>query len=340
MPLNNNVMEALDHFLFRHLHPHIFIGTASDRYAGWFGQIYSRERYGSRIIQRPKILGRKTFKEEVLPLDSLEEYFEHFPILEIDYTFYGPLLDSQGKPTQQFSLLKKSRDYLKNKDFLFLKVPQIITARKIRKGPACAGNPAYLNSRLFIEQFYQPAVDLLGSRIKGFIFEQEYHRQSDRIPVPELAASLHEFFTALPRDKRYHLELRTESYLQKPLFNVLEKFGVGQVLSHWTWLPTLEKQFKRAGSRFLNGGGEAVIRLMTPRSLRYEEAYEKAFPFDKLIDGMLQPDMIRDTVGLMQAALARGTRLNIIVNNRSGGNAPLVARQIAGEFSKSVLKPV
>jgi len=326
-------------FIFHHLHPDIFIGTASDRYAGWFGQIYSRERYGSRTIRRPKILGQKTFQEEVLPLDSLEEYFEHFPILEIDYTFYGTLLDNQGTPTRQFSLLKKTGNYLKNREALFLKVPQSVTAWKIRRGPACLGNAAYLNSCMFTEQFYKPAVDLLGSRIKGFIFEQEYHRQSDRIPVSDLSASLDEFFAALPRDKRYHLELRTESYLQKPIFVVLEKFGVGQVLSHWTWLPSLEKQFKRAGRRFLNGGGEAVIRLMTPRSLRYEEAYEKAFPFDKLIDGLLQPEMIRDTVQLMQTAVAQGTRLNIIVNNRSGGNAPLVARRIAEEYSKSDLIP-
>jgi hypothetical protein len=29
-------------FHFRNLHPQVFIGTASDRYAGWIGQIYSR----------------------------------------------------------------------------------------------------------------------------------------------------------------------------------------------------------------------------------------------------------------------------------------------------------
>ena len=31
-------------FRFRHLHPNILIGTASDRYAGWIGQIYSKKR--------------------------------------------------------------------------------------------------------------------------------------------------------------------------------------------------------------------------------------------------------------------------------------------------------
>lgn len=325
--------EELTPFLFRSLHPNLSLGTASDRYAGWIGQIYSPEKYGQRITQRSKVLKQKIFKEEVLPVDSLEEYFEHFSVLEIDYTFYRLLLDGQGKPTPIFFLLKSYGSYLKEADFLFLKVPQVITARKIHKGSAFAANESYLNPQLFTEQFYKPALHLLGSKIKGFIFEQEYHRQSERLPELEMASSLDHFFEAIPRDDRYHLELRTESYLKEPVFEILKHHGVGQVLSHWTWLPPLEKQFKKAGERFFNSGCQSVIRLMTPIGLRYEEAYEKAFPFDKLVEGMVQPQMIGDTVRLMRTAIDQAVHLNIIINNRSGGNAPLVARQIVDRFS-------
>jgi hypothetical protein len=41
-----------DKFHFRNLHPQVLIGTASDRYAGWIGQIYSQDRYTGRISQR------------------------------------------------------------------------------------------------------------------------------------------------------------------------------------------------------------------------------------------------------------------------------------------------
>ena len=34
-----------NNFLFRDIHPYVRIGTASDRYAGWIGQIYSEGRY-------------------------------------------------------------------------------------------------------------------------------------------------------------------------------------------------------------------------------------------------------------------------------------------------------
>ena len=40
---------GLKSFHFRNLHPQIFIGTASDRYAGWIGQIYSADKYEGRI---------------------------------------------------------------------------------------------------------------------------------------------------------------------------------------------------------------------------------------------------------------------------------------------------
>ena len=326
-------MEEFNHFFFRGLHPNISLGTASDRYAGWIGQIYSREKYDKRISRRSKVMKGKTFSEEILPVDSLEEYFEHFSVLEIDYTFYRLLLDDKGQPTQNYILLKKYGSFLREKDFLFLKVPQVITAKKIHVGPHFAANKTYLNPEVFTEQFYRPAVELLGSNLRGLLFEQEYQRKEEQLSVAEMASSLDQFFTAIPPDVRYQLELRTESYLQDPVFKVLNKHGVGQVLSHWTWLPPLKKQFKKSGERFFNSGHQAVIRLMTPLDLRYEDAYVKAFPFNKLIEGMLQPRMIEDTIELMHTAIERDIQLNLIINNRSGGNAPLIARQIAEQFS-------
>ncbi len=52
-----------------------------------------------------------------------------------------------------------------------------------------------------------------------------------------MTASLDKFFQAIPQDNRYHLELRTDLYLREPVFEVLEKHGIGQALSHWTRLP-------------------------------------------------------------------------------------------------------
>jgi hypothetical protein len=85
-------------FRFRDLEAKVLIGTASDRYAGWIGQIYSGRRYEKGISRQGHKVGDQTFHEETLPAESVTEYFEHFPLLEIDYTFHRPLLEALETP--------------------------------------------------------------------------------------------------------------------------------------------------------------------------------------------------------------------------------------------------
>ncbi len=280
----------------------------------------------------PTKSGAKSFRETVLPVDSLREYFDHFRVLEIDYTFYQPLLDARGTPTQSFRVLKSYRECLAHDDAVILKVPQFVFAQKIRHADGYAANESYLDPEAFTHQFYRPATELLGMHLAGFIFEQEYQRKADRPPAAELALALTRFFGKIPRDLRYHVELRTESYLTQPVLRVFDEFGIGQVLSHWTWLPPLVKQFAKAGGRFFNAGREGIIRLMTPLGTRYEDAYARAFPFTTLVEGMLQPAMIEDTAALMAGAIEQQVRINVIINNRAGGNAPRIAQLIADRF--------
>ena len=134
LSMTDTSLLDLDTFRFRDLDPKIYLGTASDRYAGWLGQIYTKERYQGRITRRNHTVGGKSFTEEVLPVGSVEEYFEHFSVLEIDHTFYRPLLETEGKPTQNYHVLRKYRQYMSKNDHLILKVPQMITAQKLRRG--------------------------------------------------------------------------------------------------------------------------------------------------------------------------------------------------------------
>lgn len=316
-------------FRFRHLPGGVCLGTASDRYAGWIGQIYSPERWAGRITRRSKSVGGARFVEEVLPVESVAEYFQHFDVLELDFTFYSPLLSAAGEPTRTLHVLRTYRRYLSPADRVFLKVPQAVCARKIRRKGTFETNPAYLDPGTFRLQFYEPAREALGPCLAGFIFEQEYHRREERRPAEIQAEELARFFEAVPTDKRYHMELRTEAYLKPPVFQVWERFGIGQVLSHWTWLPSLWRQHVLGGKIFRSAARDLLVRLMTPRGMRYEQAYARAHPFTRLVEGMMAPGMIPDTLRLVRAALAAGTRPHVIINNRAGGNAPLIARMIA-----------
>lgn len=326
----------LEYYFFRDLHPKIFMGTASDRYAGWIGQIYSPERYRGRIQKRVKRIGQNTVVEEVLPVESVEEYFQHFGVLEVDFTFYGPLLDEKGRPTSNYRLLEMYKAHLKAEDRLILKAPQVVTAQRLKREARFEKNPRYLDPLIFTLGFYEPATSLLGNSLAAIVLEQEYQPKGERVSPDQMAADLERFFSRIPQDQRYHLELRTSEYLAEPVFQVMEAHNVGQVLSHWTWLPPLLRQMKGSRGRFLKTGKVWVIRLMTPLGMRYEEAYLKAHPFDHIVDGMLQPSMIEETARVMKAIVEAGGYAYVIVNNRSGGNAPQIAKMVARQFLASI----
>jgi uncharacterized protein YecE (DUF72 family) len=216
-------------------------------------------------------------------------------------------------------------------------VPQLICARRIRQGGKFVENEAYLNPEIFTNQFYKPAVEILGPHLRGFIFEQEYQPKKERVEAEEMAKSLDTFFKAIPKDKRYHIEFRTEAYLSDAVFAILEKHGVGLVYSHWTWLPPLSKQLSKTKGRFFNSGGDSITRLMTPMRMSYEDSYAKAFPFDKMVDGMMNPEMIDDTVEIIKEGIKRRKKMVLIINNRAGGNGPVIAQEIAKRLQEAKL---
>jgi hypothetical protein len=119
---------------FRGLHHKILLGTASDRCAGWIGRIYTKERYEGHIGRRTNTVGGKSFAEETLPVESVQEYFKHFSVLVIDFTFYSPLIGKDGKPTQSYQVLRRYRQVMKEGDRVVLKIPQLISAQKIHRG--------------------------------------------------------------------------------------------------------------------------------------------------------------------------------------------------------------
>jgi hypothetical protein len=56
--------------------------------------------------------------------------------------------------------------------------------------------------------------------------------------------------------------------------------------------------------------------------MSYEESYRKAFLFNKMVSGMLDPEMIEDTAKIVNEAVNDKFQVNLIINNRAGGNAP------------------
>ena len=68
--------------------------------------------------------------------------------------------------------------------------------------------------------------------------------------------------------------------------------------------------------------------------MSYEESCVTAFPFDKMIPGMLDAEMIEDTAKILNEVIKDKVQVNLIINNRAGGNAPLIAEKIATRLHK------
>jgi hypothetical protein len=51
-----------------------------------------------------------------------------------------------------------------------------------------------------------------------------------------------------------------------------------------------------------------------------------------MVSGMLDPEMIEDTVKIVNEAIKDKIQVNLIINNRAGGNAPPIAQKIADRF--------
>jgi len=323
---------AADQYDFRGVHPHVRFGTASDRYAGWLGQIYPKDTYADRVSSRSRTLGGQTFQERRVPIASVRDYFEHFEVLELDFTFYRPLHEN-GEPSPTSFVLSNYLDPAPDDAPFLLKAPQKYFARTLRRGGEYVDNPNFLDAEAYVDTFHDPAVDLLGDQLDGILFQQEYQRVADS-PSPEANVNqLDDFFSALPDNVQFHVELRSSHLLRDPYFDWLEARGLGHVFSHWTWLPPIREQWARCGERFTAANDQAVTRLLTPRDTKYAEAYALAHPFDEPVPELSETDqahdMVLDATALTYRAEDQNVLLNVIANNRAWGNAPELVRTVS-----------
>ena len=333
---------AVDAYDFRGLHSHVRFGTASDRYGGWIGQIYPPERYADRVSTRSRKMGGQTFTERRVPIESVRDYFEHFEVLEIDFTFYRPLLEEDDEPGSNYFVLSNYADHAPENASFLLKAPQKFFARSLRRDGQFVDNPSFLDASSYVETFHEPALDILGDRLDGLIFQQEYQRVGDSPSPEENVEQFDDFFEALPPAPQPHIELRSEHLLRGPYFDWLNARGIGHVFSHWTWLPPIRRQWAMTGERLTAENSQVVTRLLTPRDMKYAEAYATAHPFEEPVAELSETeqahDMVLDTTALAFRAEAQNGLLNVIANNRAWGNAPDLNRTIAHRILDEVEK--
>jgi uncharacterized protein YecE (DUF72 family) len=251
----------------------------------------------------------------------LEEYsaFPLFRTVGIDSSFYAP-------PSEE--VLRSYAERLPPGFPCVSKVWNQVTVQTFTKAqePARAGkvNPDFLNPEVFLEAVYEPYQRHFADHMGPFVFEFQAIGRGSGIGPSEFADRLDRFFSALPREGPYAVEVRNEEFLTPMYFAVLREHGVAHVFSSWTRMPGLGDQLDLPGSV---SGPFIVARALLRPGRTYDEAVDAFAPYDRIQDP--NPELRRDLLRLIDTAVKTRIPAYLLVNNRAEGSSPLTVAEVA-----------
>jgi uncharacterized protein YecE (DUF72 family) len=282
----------------------IRFGTSTWNYPGWRGLVYHQD-YG------PKGAAARMLREYAA--------FPLFRTVGIDSSYYGP-------PTE--SVLRSYAEHLPPGFPVISKVWSQLTVHTFTKAqdPDRAGksNPDFLNPDIFVEEIYQPYRRHFASNTGPFVFEFQTIAKFSGMDPQSFAGRLDEFFSSLPRDAEYAVEIRNEEFLTPMYFAVLREHGVAHVFNSWTRMPPIGHQMDLPGSIT---GPFIIARALLRPGRTYDEAVDAFAPYDRIREP--NPRLRRDLVRLVEAARETRIPAYLLVNNRAEGSAPLTIAAIA-----------
>ena len=290
--------------LSRRIPPNVRFGTSTWNYPGWRGLVYHTD-YG------PKGAAAR----------MLEEYaaFPLFKTVGVDSSYYAP-------PTEE--VLRSYAEHLPRGFPCVSKVWSQLTVHRFTKAQdaARAGkvNPDFLNAELFMEEIYQPYQRHFADNTGPLVFEFQTLAKSSGIDAEGFATRLDEFFSDLPREGQFAVEIRNDEFLTPMYFAVLREHGVAHVFNSWTRMPPIGHQLDLPGSI---SGPFIVARALLRPGRTYNEAVDVFAPYDRIREP--NPKLRRDLVRLVEAAVKTRIPAYLLVNNRAEGSAPLTIAAVA-----------
>ena len=288
------------------LSPLVRFGSSRWAYEGWHGLVYLKQ------------YSKATFTQECLG-EYCEYLYEGAPCFRTvcnDATLYQPPTPRQ---------LRKFLSQIPEDFEMCFKVWEEITIARYPRQPRYgeqAGQPNqnFLNAKLFTDRVLAPYREAkFESHMGPFLFEFQRNGMSEE----EFCSRLHLFFSQLPKEFQYAVDIRDPSLMGSAYHQILDRHGVAHVYNHWSSMPSLAEQHRRMK---LFTAPFTVVHLITPLEMSSAVAKRRAEPYNKIVGEL--PEMRRDTVALVKQAVAENRRAYVIVNNRSEGNAPLTIQAL------------
>lgn len=286
------------------------LGTSSWTFPGWARLVYHRHYGSQRAFLR----------------DSLGEYAMH-PLMRtvgIDRGYYAPV------PRDELAAYARQ---LPDDFRAAIKVWQRITMPGFPRHPrygAKAGepNPDFLNPDLFADAVHAPAKFSFARHMGPWILEVA--PSPFRMEPTWFCEKLGAFLREAPRDFPFAVEVRDRRLLGPAYARTLVEHGASHVFNYWSRMPDLGSQMRVDG---LLQCPMVVTRLLLPPGQRYDDLKKAYAPFDRLVAP--QPQMRREVVRLVRAALERDADCYVLVNNKAEGSSPLTVQALAKLLSSA-----
>jgi uncharacterized protein YecE (DUF72 family) len=278
-------------------------GASSWNYPGWKGLVYHRDYEGRGASAR-----------------MLEEYarFPLFRTVGIDSSFYAP-------PSE--AVLASYAERLPPGFPCVSKVWNQLTVQTFSKAQDKARggkvNADFLNPEIFLEAVYEPYQRHFADHAGPFVFEFQTIGRGSGMTPERFAERLDEFFSALPREGQYAVEIRNEEFLTPMYFAVLREHGVAHVFNSWTRMPPIGDQLDLPGSL---SGPFIVARALLQQGRTYDEAVDAFAPYNRIQDP--SPPLRQDLLRLIETAVRTRIPAYLLVNNRAEGSAPLTVAEV------------
>ncbi|MGM9512789.1 DUF72 domain-containing protein [Roseateles sp. DB2] len=289
----------------------IRLGGSTWSYPGWAGLVWDQPYSEAQLARR-----------------GLQAYSRH-PLLRcvcVDRSFYRSLSASQYEQlAQQVS-----------EDFRFIvKGPALVCDAQVRdeQGRGRQVNPAFLDPRLALQEFVQPAMEGLGGKLGALVFQlsplpPHWLSRMDGCldKLDTLLAALPSLRTHSP-DGQIAVEVRDAQWLSPDFVQVLKRHGASYCLGLHPKLPPIEEQLWILRSLWPS---PLVCRWNLHRNhgpFGYEDAEKRYGDYAQLVD----PDPATRAVlaKVARATAAADLPVYIGISNHAEGCAPRSARALA-----------
>lgn len=298
---------AEDIALAARLSPHVHLGTSTWSYPGWQGLVWA---------------GRHS--ESTLSKTGLPAYAAH-PLLRavgIDRGFYRPLAASE---------FQRHAEQVPPGFRFTVKAPSLVTDALLRSedGRGQQPNPLFLDARIALQDFIEPAYEGLGATLGALVFQLSPLPAARLARMAEQFDQLHALLRALPRPPTGVLavEVRDAAWLTPDFAALLRDTGTRYCLGLHPKLPPLAEQLPLLRALW---PGPLVVRWNLNRlhgAYGYEEAEKKYGEFTEMLDP--DPDTRAELARVIRGTAGAGQDCFVTISNKAEGSAPLSVRALA-----------